>query len=101
MKKSFGLLSVLILLIIFSFLSINIIQNQNFSSQIDRLKYLQLQALIYMKNIKNNISYNPNDKRFKIKITSEDINNTATKYNIYISNEENHISLYDNIILNN
>jgi len=101
MKKSFGLLSVLILLVIFSFLSLSIIQNKNFSSQIDRLKYLQLQASIYMNNIKNNLSYNPRDNRFDITINQEDINSSSTKYHIYITNTQNHITLYDTKIIDN
>ena len=107
MKKGFGLLSVLVLLIIFSFLSINIIQNNNFSSNIDKLKYLHLQANIHIVNIKKYIinhtnsdinNFILNDNRFDLRIDSEDIN-SSKKYHIHLKTvDEMHISIYDNVL---
>ena len=106
-KKGFGLISALVLLVIFSFLSINIIQNQNYSSKIDTLKYLKLQSKIYMYNVKEFIrknnykqisNYKLNDNRFLLEIKKEDLNN-STKYHIYIkTNNDIPISTYENII---
>jgi len=99
-KKAFALLIVLGLLISFSFLSINIIQNRTYSNQIDKLKYLELQAKIHMKYIKENITNNPqiNDDRFNLKIIQE--NNDSKTYHIYLKTKElNHISLYEKIII--
>ena len=106
-KKGFGLISVLILLVIFSFLSINIVQNQTYSSKIDTLKYLNLQANIHMYSIKKFIlnndeetidSYKLNDERFYLEIKKEDINETI-KYHIYLKTKDNsHISSYESII---
>jgi len=75
-KKGFGLISVLVLLVTFSFLSINIAQNKAYSSKIDSLKYLALQATIYMYDVKQFIiknddeinSFKLEDKRFSLYI---------------------------------
>ncbi len=55
-KRGFLLLSVIILLVTFSYLSISIIQNQTFSSQIDKLKYLEIQAKIHIGTIEKYIN---------------------------------------------
>ncbi|MCK5293222.1 MAG: hypothetical protein KAJ49_01125 [Arcobacteraceae bacterium] len=106
-KKGFGLLSVLILLVIFSFLSINIVQNHNFSSNIDKLKYLHLQANIHMSNIKKYIAehssaeielYQLNDDRFNLILEKEDIG-SSIKYHLYLKTiDDTHISIYTTIL---
>lgn len=100
MKKSFALLSTLIVLVIFSYLSINIIQNKTYSSQINKLKYLEIQGQIHLKYIKQNILNNPiiNDNRFDLKIY-QDLNKTNTIYHIYLkTKDDSHISFYEKII---
>lgn len=107
-KKGFGLLSVLILLVVFSFLSINIVQNQTFSSKIDTLKYLHLQAIIYISNVKKYIqnnsdeqiqTYNLDDDRFILLIQSEDINSSTILYHISLkTNDDTHIAVYDSLV---
>ena len=102
-KKSFGLLSTIILIVIFSFTSIAIIQNKTFSNRIDRLKYLELQANIYMLNVKQYIkthtineikNYTLNDKRYNLEI-KEDTNSSINKFHIFISTkDETHIKIY-------
>ena len=48
-KKAYALLSALILIVIFSYLSIKIVQNNYFANKINHLKYIELQAKIYLK----------------------------------------------------
>ena len=103
-KKSFGLITTIILVVIFSFISIIIVQNKIFSNRIDKLKYLELQANIYMLNIKQYIkthtvseikNYTLSDKRYNLKI-KEDTNSSINKFHIYISTkDQTHISLYN------
>ena len=106
-KKGFGLISVLVLLVTFSFLSINILQNKAYSSKIDRLKYLSLQATIYMYNVKQFIIKNDDyeinnfkleDERFSLDIKKEDLDDKF-KYHIYIKTADNtKVSNYGSVI---
>jgi hypothetical protein len=104
-NNGFILVSSLLLLILFSFLSINTIQNQSYSSKVDTLKYCELQALIHLKYIKkqlqNHILINQidiNDSRYNINIIKFDQNNSI-KYDIYVSCKAEDISIYDNLSL--
>ncbi len=92
MKKSFALLMTIILMTFFSYLSISIIETSTISSNIDKLKYLHLQANIHMDYIKKYIKSHTqneidtfilNDMRFKTKIISQNENN-QTIYHISI-----------------
>ena len=101
MKKAFILLSTLFILILFSYLSINIIQNQSFNIKLDNLKYFELQALIHLKYIKQQLkNYIPidkiviNDNRYTINITQKNNN-----YIINIKHKTEHISINDNLSL--
>ena len=99
-KNAYALLSALVLIVIFSYLSIKIVQNSSFSNKINHLKYMELQAQIYLKNIKQNIQSNPslNDNRFTLDIQMQDFNITHNIYHIYLkSTDDSHVSLYDNI----
>lgn len=102
MKKSFALITTLFLLVVFSYLSINIIQNKNYSNQIDKIKYLTIQASIHMRYIKQNISsnINLNDDRFILNIIVQK-NETNTTYHIYLKTKNEldaHISIYEKVI---
>jgi hypothetical protein len=107
-KKSFGLIGVIFLILIFSFLSVNIVQNQTFSNKIDQLKYLHLQANIHINHLKKYIkthtkaqisTYSLDDDRFILFIQAEDINNSTVKYHLNIkTKDDTHISIYDSII---
>jgi len=101
-KKAFILLSSLLILVFFSFLSINIIQNKSYSSKINTLKYIELQAEIHMKYIKKQLKFGIkssditiNDSRYKLNITT--INNK--QFNIYINHTTEHIRIYDSLSL--
>ena len=102
-KKSFALLTTLFLLIIFSYLSINIVQNRTYKNQINIHKYMYIQALIHIKYIKKHILNTPidiKDDRFILKII-KDINNTNTTYHIYLKSKKDlnaHISMYEKVI---
>lgn len=110
-KRGFLLLSVIILVVTFSYLSISIIQNQTFSSQIDKLKYLEIQEKIHFDNIKQYIdktnteslilAYKLNDTRFDLIIKSEhseDLNNSKITYHITIQSKDEHVTFYQTII---
>ena len=101
MKKSFILLSTLFILIIFSYLSVTIIQNQAYSDKINTLKYYEIQALIHLKYIKqklkNNIPINKisiNDNKYTLHIIKKD-----TYYFINIKHKTEHISINYNLSL--
>jgi hypothetical protein len=95
LKKAFSLLTVLIVVILFSFLSIKIVQNQTFSSNIDKLKYLELQGKIHLKDIEdflqnNSIeNYTLNDTRYELDYT---IN--GNKIHIYLNAKNAPVRLY-------
>lgn len=92
-KKAFALLITIILLTLFSFLSISIIENQTISSNIDKLKYLHLQSQVHMKYIKDYIKTHSKDEikllkledsRFNLEIIESEEDN-QTIYNIAIT----------------
>lgn len=103
MKSGFALLITIGLLTLFAILSISIVETKNMSNSIDRLKYLHLQAIIHMKNIKqfiieNNKSdieeYQLKDERFELSISSI-VENNQTKYDISIQTiDSSYIRLY-------
>jgi hypothetical protein len=97
-KKSFALLSTILIIVIFSYLSINIIQNKAYNNQINKLKYLEIQAQIHMNKIIKEITTSPiiNDSKFVLEIYDDNIS-----YHIYLkSNDElnTHISLYQKVL---
>ena len=102
-SKAFILISSLFILVLFSYLSINIIQNSSYKYKINILKYYEIQSLIHIRYIKQQLrlsipinQININDKRFNINIISFKSNNSL-KYDIYISSKSNHISIYDTL----
>jgi len=107
-KKGFGLITVLIVVVLFSYFSISIVQNKNLNSKIDQLKFLDLQSQIYLKNIKTYIlnhnatqiaNYKPTDKLFRFQIIKDDTQNT-TIYHIYIKGKNGiPISIYDKVTI--
>ena len=101
MKKSFSLFITIILVSLFSYLSLSILETKNISSNIDTLKYLHLQAQIHLEYIKNYIkihsqneieSFILNDNRFYTNIIKQNENN-QTIYNITIKAKEKNIRL--------
>ena len=104
-SKAFILISSLFILVLFSYLSINIIQNSSYKSKINILKYCEIQSLIHIRYIKQQLrlnipinQININDNRFNINIIRFKSSNSL-KYDIYISSKSNHISIYDTLSL--
>lgn len=106
-KKSFALFTTIILVTLFSILSISIMQTHTLSSNINKLKYLNLQANIHMKYIQNFIKTHTkneieqlkiNDARFSIIINSISSNN-KTIYNVQIETiDDTNIRLFKQIM---
>lgn len=107
-KKSFALLTTLLLLIIFSFLSISIVETNLLGSNLNKLKYLHLQATIYEDDIIKYINTHKNeeikdfvsrwnDTRFTIDITNDDTNSSIYYISIK-TNDDSHIRLSQKII---
>ena len=107
-KRSFALLITIMLLVLFASLSISIIETKTISTNIDTLKYLNLQANIHLGYIKKYINAHTieeidnfdcndlNDSRFKA-ICKKDEDDNKT-YHIYINTVDGtHIRLYDSI----
>ena len=90
-KRSFILIVTIFLVISFSIYSLTIIENSTIASNLNKLKYLHLQATIHMSYIKNLLSSSDNinidnvvlnDNRYELSIKEIiDINKT----NYYIS----------------
>lgn len=96
MKKSFVLLFTILLVVLFAFFSLNIVQTNMFSTNLNKLKYLHLQANIHLKNLEEYIethtaqeinSISLDDSRFDMKIVSQSENNT-TKYYISVETKD-------------
>ena len=88
MKKSFILVFTIFLSILFSIYSLTILENKTISSNLNRLKYLHLQAQIHISYIKNIILKNRN-----IDIKTLTINDSRFSLNI-IENNESNITAY-------
>lgn len=88
MKKSFILLSSIILIVALSFYSINILKNKSLFSNINIHKYLHMQAVIHLDKTENFIKSN----------TLEEISNftlTDSRYNMkIITTRQNDKTLY-------
>ncbi|MEA3513780.1 MAG: hypothetical protein U9R37_09285 [Campylobacterota bacterium] len=94
LKKSFALISTIFLVVLFSFFSLSILENDVFSSNLNKLKYLHIQANIHMNFVKEFVKNNNNididsfmldDERFNLNIYNE-INTTI--YHISISTKD-------------
>ena len=92
MKKSFALLLTISLIVLFSFFSLSIVETNMFSTNLNKLKYLHLQANIHLSNITKYIKTHTkeeintiglDDDRFDLLIVEKNENNN-TKYYISI-----------------
>ena len=92
-KSAYALLITMFLVVLFGIFSLSIIQNNTFSQNLNKLKYLHIQAKIYMDNIIvyiNNSSdedisnFNLNDNRYKTKIVKKIDEHNITNYHISI-----------------
>ncbi len=88
-KKSFALFITLFLVVLFGLLSYKIVENNVFSSNLNKLKYLHLQANIHLKYIKKYIethneseidSFTLDDNRYTLNIIPQDENGTKVYY---------------------
>ena len=109
MKNSFALLTTLLLVIIFSFFIIRFVETNLLSSNLNSLKYLHLQALIYKDTIEQFILVQTNeeiqeylnswhDNRFLIKIIQDNTNESMYYYSIETVDSSNHVRLSQKII---
>ena len=107
-KRSFILISTLMLVLLFSIFTISITETNMFSSNLNRLKYLHLQANVHMYNIANYILTHKkqdveqliiDDNRYDLKIKIDTIKNKTT-YDIFISTKDDTpVTLYKKIEL--
>lgn len=104
-KKSYILFTTIILVYILSIFTIDIIQNKVFATNLNKLKYLHLQALIHMDKIKQNIKILAeedinklmlNDDRFYLNIKKDSID--EDKYYISIKSKDENVRLYESVI---
>jgi len=88
-KKSFALFITIFMVVLFGLLSYKIVENNIFSSNLNKLKYLHLQANIHLQNIKEYISlhntqeiedFKLNDDRYILKIVPKNENSTTVYY---------------------
>lgn len=102
MKRSFSLLITIILVVVFATFSLSILENNTISSNINKLKYLHLQANIHLKKIEDKIAISSNseidnltlnDNRYNMKILKKQENNT-TMYHVSIASKDEPIRLY-------
>ena len=107
-KKSFALLTTILLVILFSFVSVRMVETNLMSSNLNKLKYLHFQATIHIDTIIEYIKTHTdieiieyenkwNDERFLIMI-SKDESNSSIYYTSIESRDESHIRLSQKII---
>ena len=108
MKKSFAILTTLFLVILFSFVSIRNVETNLLSSNVNKLKYLHLQANIHFDTITHYIKTHShieilyylehwNDVRFNITIQVDDTN-SSIYYTSIETSDNSHIRLSQKII---
>lgn len=108
LKKSFALLTTIVLVILFSFVSVRMVETNLLSSNLNKLKYLHLQATIHLADIKEYIKNNNdteiidfknswNDDQFSIDIIQDDTN-SSIYYTSIETIDNSHIRLSQKII---
>jgi len=106
-KKSFALFITIFLVVLFSLFSYKIMENNVFSSSLNKLKYLHIQANIHLEYIKNYISthneaeinsFNLDDDRYILNIVKKDTNSTVSYYIGLKTSDDTPIRLSDKVI---
>ncbi len=106
-KKSFALFITLFLVVLFGILSYKIIENNVFSSNLNKLKYLHLQANIHLEYIKEYIenhneseidNFTLDDNRYTLNIMPKDENGTKVYYFSLETIDDTSIRLSDKVI---
>ncbi|MEA3498202.1 MAG: hypothetical protein U9R16_03995 [Campylobacterota bacterium] len=96
-KPAFVLITTMFLVVLFGIYSLTIMENNTFSSNLNRLKYLHLQANIHIDYVKEFIenstdiqidNFSLNDDRYKMKIVNKAGENYSTKYYISIETKD-------------
>ena len=107
LKRSFALFITIILIAILFMLSYSIVQSNIFQSNLNKLKYMNLQAKIHYEYIKKYIQEHSDeeikklqltDNRFELKISSTTENNTIIYYVIIEAKDDIPIRLSQKII---
>ena len=97
MKKGYALFITLFLVVILSFLSIQILQNKAFFSELISLKYLELQATIYQKKSIEYFNIHKNFENFSLRddrfIFLYNLNNETNTTYFYIQAKEKPLRL--------
>lgn len=106
-KKGFALLITIGLVVLISYFSYSIVQSNTFSTNLNTLKYLHLQANIHLDFIKEYIASHSQtqidtfvleDDRFTTSIISNDENGTMVYYLYVETKDDTPIRLSDKII---
>lgn len=106
-RQGFALIFSIFLVVIVSFLSYRIVENNIFSSNLNKLKYLHFQANIFMDSLKRYIethsssqilSYGLDDPRFKLEIIQKDEDAREVYYVMIESSDGSPIRLSEKII---
>ncbi|MEA2019594.1 MAG: hypothetical protein U9N59_14230 [Campylobacterota bacterium] len=106
-KKSFALFITIFLVILFSLFSYKIVENNIFGSNLNKLKYLHIQANIHLEYIKNYISthnetqinsFALDDDRYVLNITKKDENGTVLYYIGLNTSDDTPVRLSDKVI---
>ena len=106
-KSGFALLSTIFLVLLFSLFSYKIVENNIFSSNLNKLKYLHLQANIHLEYIKTYISTHNeveiddfilNDDRYSLDIVKKDENGISVYYIGLKTIDDTPIRLSDKVI---
>jgi len=106
-KKSFALFITIILVVLISIFSYSIVQSNIFASNLNKLKYLHLQATIELDYVKEYIqthiqtqieNFVLNDERFTLCIVSKDENGSTIYYIAIKTKDDTPIRLSDKII---
>lgn len=106
-KRAFALFTTIIFVVLFSFISYRIVESNIFSSNLNKLKYLHLQANIHMDYVKDFIVNNDEntindfvleDERFDLNISKKVDSNKTTYYINLETIDESEIRLSQKII---
>jgi hypothetical protein len=109
-KKSFAMFITMFLVFLFSLFSYKIVETNIFSSNLNKLKYLHLQAEIHLAYIKEYISTHNdlqinnlklNDKRYILTISKKDDNKTVIYYIKLHTTDDTPIGLSDKVTKTN
>ena len=107
LKPSFALLLTIILVGVLFLLSYSILQSNIFSSNLNRLKYMNLQATIHYEYVEKYIQEHSdeeikklslNDSRFELRITSQSDQNATIYYIVIEAKDDIPIRLSKKII---